>query len=184
MILPVFVYGSPVLRKVATDITPDYEGLKQFIDDMWETMYKSDGVGLAAPQVGRSIRLFVIDGSPMDDDDPAMTDFKKVFINAKITKREGEEWTFNEGCLSLPNIREEIVRPSVIHMGYYDENFVLHKEVFDGLKARIIQHEYDHLEGILLVDHISALKRKLLAGKLTAISKGKVDVSYKIKTVK
>lgn len=151
---------------------------------MWETMYKSDGVGLAAPQVGRNIRIFVIDGSGMADDNPEMHDFKKTFINPKILNQEGEPWIFNEGCLSLPNIREDISRPAKITLEYYDEEFNFHHEDFDGLKARIIQHEYDHLEGVLLVDHISAIKRKLLTGKLNAISKGKVDVSYKIKALK
>ncbi len=184
MVFPIFVYGSPVLRKVAEEITKDYPGLQSFISDMWETMYKSDGIGLAAPQVGRSIRLFVIDGSPMEEDDPSMTDFKKVFINAKIINREGDEWIFNEGCLSLPNIREDVLRKTRITMEYFDEQFNHHIEDFDGLKARIIQHEYDHLDGVLLVDHISAIKRKLLAGKLNAISRGKVDVSYKIKALK
>lgn len=184
MILPIFLYGSPVLRKVSEDIPPDFPNLKSFIDDMWETMYKSDGVGLAAPQVGRNLRLFVIDGSSMADDDPSMTDFKIAFINARIVNKEGENWIFNEGCLSLPNIREDISRPEKITLEYYDENFNFHREEFDGLKARIIQHEYDHLEGVLLVDHISAIKRKLLSGKLNAISKGKVDVSYKVKALK
>lgn len=184
MILPIFLYGSPVLRKVSEEITPDYPNLKSFIGDMWETMYKSDGVGLAAPQVGRNIRLFVIDGSAMDDDDPTMADFKKTFINPKIVKEEGDQWVFNEGCLSLPNIREDISRQEKITLDYYDENFNHFVEEFGGLKARIIQHEYDHLEGVLLVDHISAIKRKLLSGKLNAISKGKVDVAYKIKALK
>jgi peptide deformylase len=184
MILPIFLYGSPVLRKVSEDIPRDYPNLKSFINDMWETMYKSDGVGLAAPQVGRNLRLFVIDGSSMADDDPSMNDFKIAFVNARIVNKEGENWIFNEGCLSLPNIREDISRPETITIEYYDEDFNFHREEFDGLKARIIQHEYDHLEGILLVDHISAIKRKLLAGKLNAISKGKVDVSYKVRVLK
>lgn len=184
MILPIFLYGSPVLRKVSEDIPQDFPNLKSFIDNMWETMYKSDGVGLAAPQVGRNLRLFVIDGSAMDDDDPSMADFKIAFLNARIVSREGEPWVFNEGCLSLPNIREDISRPEKITIEYYDEDFKFHREEFGGLKARIIQHEYDHLEGIMLVDHVSAIKRKLLAGKLNAISKGKVDVSYKVKVLK
>lgn len=184
MILPIFVYGSPVLRKVSEDVPRDYPNLKSFVSDMWETMYKSDGVGLAAPQVGRNIRIFVIDGTAMEDDDQSMLDFKKAFVNPKIISREGDPWVFNEGCLSLPNIREDISRPEKITLEYFDEDFNFHREEFGGLKARIIQHEYDHLEGILLVDHISAIKRKLLAGKLNAISKGKVDVSYKIKVVR
>jgi peptide deformylase len=184
MILPIYVYGSPVLRKVAEDIDKDYPGLQQIISDMFDTMYKSDGVGLAAPQVGKSIRLFVIDGSPFDEDDSSMTDFKKVFINAHITERDGEEVSFSEGCLSLPNLREDVMRPSGVRIQYYDENWQFHDDHFDGLKARIVQHEYDHLEGVLFVDKISALKRKLLNGKLLAITKGKVDVSYKIKIPK
>jgi len=184
MTLPIFVYGSPVLRKVSEEISRDFPNFKSFVEDLWETMYKSDGVGLAAPQVGRNIRMFVIDGSAMSDDDSTMTDFKKAFINPKIISRQGENWIFNEGCLSLPNIREDISRPESITMEYYDENFNFFMEEFGGLKARIIQHEYDHLDGVLLVDHISAIKRKLLASKLNAISKGKVDVSYKIKAVR
>lgn len=181
MILPIYVYGSPVLRKVATDITKDYEGLDNFIRDLWETMYKSDGVGLAAPQVGKSIRIFVIDGSPMEEDDPKLKDFKKTFINARILEREGDEVPFTEGCLSIPNIREEVQRPAKVRIQYYDENWQFHDDVFEGIAARIIQHEYDHLDGIMFVDHLSTIKRRLLAGKLTAISKGKVEVTYKIK---
>jgi peptide deformylase len=184
MILPIYVYGQPVLRKVAVDITKEYEGLTKFIADMWETMYKSDGIGLAAPQVGKSIRLFVIDGSSLQEDDPSLTDFKKVFINTRISELTGEEWGFTEGCLSIPNIREEVQRPSKVRMQYYDQNWQFHDEYFDGIAARIIQHEYDHLDGIMFVDHLSSIKRRLLTGKLTAISKGKTDVSYKIKPLK
>ncbi|MDP4210319.1 MAG: peptide deformylase [Bacteroidota bacterium] len=184
MTLPIYVYGSPVLRKVAADITKDYEGLSTLIANMWETMYKSDGVGLAAPQVGKSIRLFVIDASPMDEEEPALKDFKKVFINARILNREGEEWAFSEGCLSIPNIREDVYRPEKIHIQYYDEKWEFHDEYYEGIAARVIQHEYDHLDGLLFVDHISPIRRKLLTGKLNAIIKGKVDVSYKIKLPK
>lgn len=184
MILPIYVYGSPVLRKVAIDITKDYEGLSAFITDLWDTMYKSDGIGLAAPQVGKSIRVFVIDGSPLEEDDPSLKDFKRVFINARITERDGEEWAFTEGCLSIPNIREEVQRLSRVRIQYYDENWQYHDEYFEGIAARIIQHEYDHLDGIMFVDHLSPLKRRLLAGKLTAITKGKVDVNYKIRVPK
>jgi peptide deformylase len=184
MILPVYVYGQPILRKVAVDITKDYTGLNQFIADMWETMYKSDGVGLAAPQVGKGIRIFVIDGSPMEEDDPNLKDFKKVFINAHMIERSGDDVPLTEGCLSLPNIREEVLRPSKVTLSYYDENWQHHEDTFEGIAARIVQHEYDHLDGIMFIDHISALRRQLLKGKLTAISKGKVDVTYKIKPVK
>lgn len=182
MILPIYVIGTPVLRKVAEDITPDYEGLEQLLKDMEETMYHSDGVGLAAPQIGKSIRVFIIDASPMDEDDETLKDFKKVFINPKIVEFRGERLLFNEGCLSIPTIREDVERESEIRIQYYDENFKFHDEVFDGIKARIIQHEYDHLEGILFTDRLNPLKKRLLKGKLTSVSKGKVDVNYRIKT--
>lgn len=184
MILPIYVYGQPVLRKVAVDITKDYEGLQEFITNMWETMYKSDGVGLAAPQVGKSIRIFVIDTEPFSEDDPSLKDFKKVFINAHITERTEDEVAFTEGCLSLPNIREEVLRPSKVRIEYYDENWQFHDEYIEGVRARVVQHEYDHLDGIMFVDRLSAIRRRLLTGKLTAISKGKVDVAYKIKALK
>ena len=184
MNLPIYVYGQPILRKVAVDITKDYPGLTQFIADMWETMYKSDGIGLAAPQVGKSIRIFVIDGAPLEEDDPKLKGFKKAFINARITERNTEEVAFTEGCLSLPNIREEVFRPSRVRIEYYDENWEFHDEYIEGIAARIVQHEYDHLEGKMFVDHISAIRRRLLNGKLLAISKGKVEVAYKIKAVK
>jgi peptide deformylase len=181
MILPVYVFGSPILRRISVDIDKNYEGLQTFMTDLWETMYKSDGLGLAAPQVGKSIRMFVIDASPLQEDDASLKDFKKIFINARITERSGDEWSFTEGCLSIPNIREEVYRPSKIRIEYFDENWEFHDEYFDGIPARIIQHEYDHLEGLMFVDKISPLRRRLLMGKLTAISKGKVDVNYKIK---
>ena len=184
MIYPIYVYGTPVLRKVAEDITPDYPNLKEFIEDMWETMYFSDGLGLAAPQVGKSIRLFVIDGSPMEEDEPKLKDFKKVFINAKITERVEEEILYNEGCLSIPLLREDVDRPIKIRMEYYDENFNFHDEWFDGMAARVIQHEYDHLEGILFVDRLAPLKKSLLKGKLNSIMKGKFKVDYKVKLPK
>jgi peptide deformylase len=151
---------------------------------MFETMQKSDGIGLAAPQIGESIRLFVINGAPWAEDDESLRYFKKTFINAKIYERSGDDNIYNEGCLSLPGIREEITRKSQIKISYYDENFELHDEEFDGLKARVIQHEYDHIDGILLIDHLPPLKRKLLKRRLTDISKGIVDVSYKIKAPK
>jgi peptide deformylase len=184
MVYPIFVYGSPVLRKVTEEIDKNYPKLKEFIENMFETMQKSEGIGLAAPQVGESIRLFVINGAPWAEDDESLRYFKKVFINAKIYERFGEENIYNEGCLSLPGIREEITRKSDIRISYYDENFEFYDEEYDGLKARIIQHEYDHTDGILLIDHIPPLKRKLLKRRLTDISKGIVDVSYKIKAPK
>lgn len=184
MIKTIVAYGNQSLRKKSEEIEPDYEGLETLIDDMFETMYKSDGIGLAAPQIGKSIRLFVIDASVMADDDPTLDGFKKVFINAQKLDESGEEWEFNEGCLSLPAIREDIKRKEVIRLSYLDENFNPHEEVFDGIKARIIQHEYDHLEGVLFIDHVSPLRKRLLKSKLNAIEKGKVSTNYKIKFAK
>jgi peptide deformylase len=180
MIFPIVAYGHPILRKVAQDIGPDYPGLKEFIDDMFETMYKSDGVGLAAPQVNKSIRLFVIDASHFAEQQPELDGFKKAFINAHITEESGEEWIFNEGCLSVPEIREDVSRKPRIRIEYDDENFVHHNEVYQGIAARIIQHEYDHLDGIMLVDRISPLRKMLLKRKLNDISTGNIDVSYKM----
>lgn len=184
MIYPIYVYGQPVLRQVAREIGPDYPGLAQLIADMFETMKASDGVGLAAPQIGLSIRLFVIDATSMADEDPALKDFRKVFINAKIIERSGEETLFNEGCLSLPGIREDVKRESIVRIQYYDENFQLHDDTFDGFQARVIQHEYDHIEGILFIDRISPLRKKLLKSKLLNISKGIVEANYRIKALK
>lgn len=196
MILPIVVYGDPVLRKVGVEITKDYEGLDKLIADMFDTMQNAKGVGLAAPQIGKAIRLFVVDTFPFveDDDeeeeeDPEFTkeeraflkQFRRVFINAKMLEETGEEWKFNEGCLSIPKIREDVSRPGKIKIEYYDEKFKKHVEEFDGLAARVIQHEYDHIEGKLFTDKISALRRKLISGKLNDISKGKVGADYKIK---
>jgi peptide deformylase len=190
MIFPIVAYGDPVLRKVAVDIDKNYPQLQALIKDMFETMNNASGVGLAAPQIGKSIRLFVIDASPFADkdmdemDNVGSTDlatFKKVFINAKITQEEGEEWKFNEGCLSIPKIREDVLRRPTLKISYYDENFDFHEETYDGIAARIIQHEYDHIDGKLFVDRISALKKQLLTGKLSKISKGQVDTDYKMR---
>ncbi len=177
----VTVYGDPILRHRAKDISPDKENLKEIIENMWETMYYSDGVGLAAPQVGMSIRLFIIDASPYTEDDPNLKDFKKVFINPEIIEINGEEWVMNEGCLSLPEIREDVTRPETVHIRYFDENFVEHDETYSGYAARIIQHEYDHLEGKLFIDYLSPLRKRLLKSKLTSIALGKVQPHYKIK---
>ena len=184
MIKPVYIYGSPILRKVAENITPDYPELKQLIQDMFETMHHSDGIGLAAPQIGLSIRLIVIDASPLEEDDPKLKDFQKVFINAKITERFGETKIYKEGCLSIPQLHEEVEREEKVRIEYYDENFNFHDEVFEGIPARIIQHEYDHLEGVLFTDRVSPLRKRLLKGKLMAISKGKFEVDYKFKLPK
>lgn len=184
MVYPIVVYGSPILRKVSEEISKDYKGLQNLVADMFETMEVSDGVGLAAPQIGKSIRLFVIDASPFAEDDPSLEGFRKAFINPKIVEETGEKWGYVEGCLSLPEIREEIERPSIIKIKYYDENFNYFEETYDGVKARIIQHEYDHLEGVLLIDRVSPLKKKLLKGKLNNITKGNVKAAYKIKVLK
>lgn len=184
MIYPVYIYGSPVLRKVAQDITPDYPNLKQFVADMFDTMYQSDGIGLAAPQVGLSIRVFVIDGSPLAEDDPKLKGFKRAFINAHIVDRFDEMVFYSEGCLSIPGIHEEVERESKVSIQYVDEDFQPHDEVFEGTVARIIQHEYDHLDGILFTDRLSAIRRQLLRSKLNAISKGKFSADYKYRIAK
>lgn len=176
---PILIYGHPVLRKVADDIDKDYPGLQQIINDLFETMYNSEGLGLAAPQIGKPIRIFVIDGTPVAEDEPSLAGFKKAFINAHITEKCGELQPMNEGCLSIPNLREEVNRESHIRIKYYDDNWVFHNEVYDGYKARIIQHEYDHLDGILFTDKVSPLRKKLLKSKLLAISKGKFEADYK-----
>lgn len=180
MILPITAYGHPTLRKVTEEIDKDYPKLNELIENMFETMYHSDGVGLAAPQVNIPIRLFVMDASPMGDEVEEFKDFKKVFINPYIIEEDGDEWSFNEGCLSIPGIREDVKRPSKITIEYYDENWVLHEETYDDIPARVIQHEYDHLEGILFPDRLPALRRRLLKSKLANITKGKIDVNYRM----
>lgn len=179
MTYPIVIYGHPILRKTAADIDKDYPGLDKLIKDLFETMYNSDGLGLAAPQVGKSVRLFVIDGQPLAEDEPELANFKKVFLNAHIKDRTGDPEAMNEGCLSIPNLREEVYRESHIRITYYDENWEYHDEEYNGYKARIIQHEYDHLDGILFTDKVSPLKKRLLKGKLTAISKGEFEADYK-----
>ena len=189
MILPIVAYGHPVLRKVAADITADYPDLPKLIEDMWETMYYSNGVGLAAPQVNRSIRLFVMDSAQifenMKDDEekedyPDEPGIKKVFINPHIIALDGEEWCYNEGCLSIPKIREDVYRAEEVTMKYVDENFQPMEITSNGLTARVLLHEYDHIEGRLFIDHIKPLKRKLLRRKLDDISKGKIKVDYRM----
>ena len=184
MIYPIVIYGSPLLRKVSSEIDLNDPSLKQLVDDMFETMYFSDGVGLAAPQIGKSIRIFVIDGSEMSQDDPTLLGFKSAFINPKIIERTGDKCTWAEGCLSLPKIHEDVDRPEKIRIQYYDENLQFHDENYEGMKARIIQHEYDHLEGILFIDYLSPLRKKILKGKLNDIAKGKVSTAYKTRLVK
>jgi len=180
MVYPIYIYGTSVLRKRAKEIKPDYPGLSQIISNMFETMKVSDGIGLAAPQVGLSIRLIVIDTSEMEDEeDKTLQDFRRVLINPLILWETGDKWSFNEGCLSLPNIREDVERHSKIRIQYYDQNFIFHDEEYDGVKARIMQHEYDHLEGILFVDRINPIRKRLLNGRLQALAKGNSSAHYK-----
>ncbi len=181
MLLPITAYGHPTLKKIALDIDKNYPNLDVIIKDMFETMYFSKGVGLAAPQVDLSIRLLTIDATPYATDYPEVKNFKKVMINAHIIEEEGLEWSFNEGCLSVPDIREDVVRKPKIRIQYVDENFNAFDEVFDGIIARIIQHEYDHLEGILFVERLTSLKKMLLKRKLLEISKGNIKVDYRMK---
>jgi peptide deformylase len=185
MVYPIYVYGSPVLRKKTAEIPPDYPGLGQLIQDMFETMKSSDGVGLAAPQIGLAIRIFVADTSEVEPgegrQEEDLSSFRKAFINPRITRLWGEKWIYNEGCLSVPTLREDVERPEHVRIEYFDENFNHHAEEYSGIKSRIIQHEYDHLEGIMFVDRINPLKKRLINGKLNSISRGKVDIDYKIK---
>ena len=188
MIFPIVAYGHPVLREVAKEITPDYPELDKLIEDMWETMYTSNGVGLAAPQVNRDIRLFVVDSSQVfknqDEEDKGKyadePGIKQVFINAHIKQLDGSDWTYNEGCLSIPKIREDVIRPEEVMIEYVDENFQPKTEKFVGITARIVQHEYDHIEGKLFIDYLKPLRKKMLRGKLNDISKGKLKMDYKM----
>ncbi len=188
MILPIVAYGDAVLKKEAKEIDKDYPKLNELIENMYETMYGAYGVGLAAPQIGLPIRLFLVDTEPFSDDEDLsekdreqMKNFKKTFINAQILEEEGDEWAFNEGCLSIPDVREDVFRKPKIKIQYQDENFETHVEEYDGLIARVIQHEYDHIEGILFTDKLSSFKKRLIKGKLTNISKGKIRIDYKMR---
>lgn len=188
MILPIVAYGDVVLRKKGSNITAEYPNLNALIGNMYETMYSAHGVGLAAPQIGLAIRLFIVDTEPFSTDEDLddqekkyLSNFKQTFINPTILIEEGDEWAFNEGCLSIPDIREDVFRQPKIKLEYYDENFEKHIKEFDGLAARVIQHEYDHIEGILFTDRLSPLKKRLIKGKLMNISKGKVEVDYRMK---
>jgi len=191
MILPIVAYGAAILRKVSDPIDADYPNLTKVIADMWETMYESNGVGLAAPQVNKNIRLFVMDSAQIfeskEPEDEAYVDapgFKKVFINAQVVSTGGVEWVYNEGCLSIPKVREDVLRPAEVTLSYMDENFVAHTETFNGISARVILHEYDHIQGKLFIDYLKPLRRKILQGKLNDISKGKVRVDYKMTQIK
>ena len=188
MIIPIYGYGEPVLRKIGEEITPEYPNLKEVIANMYDTMYNAYGVGLAAPQIGLAIRLFIVDTEPFSDSDDLtpeektqLNGFKRTFINAKMLLEEGEEWGFNEGCLSIPEVREDVFRNEKITIEYCDENFTKKTEVFDGLIARVIQHEYDHIEGILFTDHLTTLKKQLIKKKLQNIMEGKARPDYRMK---
>jgi len=188
MILPIVAYGNPVLKRVADEITSDYPDLSELIENMWETMYAAHGVGLAAPQIGLSIRLFVIDASLFVDEEEmdqeeidTLKDLKKVFVNPIIEEEQGELWSFNEGCLSIPDVREDVSRKEEIVVSYVDENFTPQQLKLKGLAARVVQHEYDHIQGVLFTDHLSPLKKRLIKKRLTSISKGSVSVEYRMK---
>ena len=188
MILPIVAYGAPVLKKEAAEISEEYPNLDQLIENMWETMYASNGVGLAAPQIGLSIRLFVIDTAPFSEDDEldeleaeTLKSFKKVFINPVVIEEDGSLWEFNEGCLSIPDVREDVSRHERIKIHYFDQQFKEQELVLTGLVARVVQHEYDHIEGVLFTDHLTPLKRRLLINRLNSISKGAIQVDYPMK---
>ena len=188
MIYPIVAYGDPVLRKVTVDIDKSFD-VKKLSEDMFETMYNAKGVGLAAPQIGLNVRMFVVDGRPFNegedmkerDKDPSLIDFKKIFINAEILEEDGDDWAFEEGCLSIPDVREDIYRPEYVTIRYFDADWNEHTEEYEGLAARIIQHEYDHIDGILFTDHLNPVKKRMLKNKLAKITKGRVDVDYKMK---
>jgi peptide deformylase len=184
MIYPIVAYGDPVLRKKAEEINRDYKDLTKLVQNMFDTMYHCSGVGLAAPQVGLSIRLFVVDASPFTEDEPEANGFKKVFINPQILDQDGKKWKFNEGCLSIPGIREDVERKETITIRYQDINFETHTETYSGLRARIIQHEYDHIEGVLFTDYLTPLKKQLLKGRLNDIMKGRSDADYRMRFYK
>lgn len=188
MILPILAYGDPILRKKTKEISKDYPKLDELIENMFETMYAAYGIGLAAPQIGLPVRMFMVDAAPFEDDDDIseeerdfLKNFKRVFINPKIVEETGDEWAFNEGCLSIPDVREDVFRKDTITIEYLDENFNKKRETVDGIAARIIQHEYDHVEGILFTDRLSPLKKRLIKGKLSNISKGKIKVDYRMR---
>lgn len=181
MILPIYTYGQPVLREVAQDITPDYPNLKELIQNMYETMDNADGIGLAAPQIGLPIRLVVIDLTPLGEDFPELADFRKVFINPYIEEVDGDDVTMGEGCLSLPGINEDVTRPDIVYVRYMDENFVEHKEKVEGFLARVMQHEFDHLDGMMFIDHINPLRKQMIKSKLNKMLKGQARTHYKVK---
>lgn len=181
MVLPIVGYGSPVLRQQASEIDKDYPELKQLIDDMFETMHQADGIGLAAPQIGKSISLFVVDLSPLAEDDPSLEGYRKVYINPRIVEEIGELVPYTEGCLSVPDIHEDVLRAPKVVIEYYNQQWELVEEQLEGIRARVVQHEYDHLEGVIFTDRVSALKKRLLKGRLANISNGKASPRYKMR---
>ncbi|MBQ5594242.1 MAG: peptide deformylase [Alistipes sp.] len=181
MIYPIVIYGSQILRNESVDITPDYPELKKLIDDMWITLAEAEGVGLAAPQIGKNIRLFIVDCTPWGEDDPTLADYKRVFINPEIYEESEETSLFEEGCLSLPGLHENVRRPVAIRMRYLDENFVEHDEEFTGKPARVIQHEYDHIEGLVFTDHLAPIRKNLIKNKLQKMARGSYKAFYKTK---
>jgi len=184
MILPIYAYGQPVLKKMGVDISPDYENLNELIENMWETMYNAKGIGLAAPQIGKAIRLFLVDTKQMEDEDNDIMGIKQVFINAQIIEESGKEASYEEGCLSIPDVRGDVDRLNTIVIKYLDENFVEHEKTFDGMAARVIQHEYDHIDGKLFTEKLLPLKRRLIKRKLENIKKGKIRSDYRMRFVK
>ncbi len=184
MIYPITVYGDPVLRKLAADVKHDFAGLDKLIGDMFDTMHNADGIGIAAPQIGLDIRIFVIDLTPLGDEDPSLKDFRKVFINPRIVLKEGEQVLMEEGCLSIPGLREDVLRYDTIQIKYLDSDWQEYDEIFTGFSARVIQHEYDHLQGVMFVDYCSPLKKRLLKGRLSDITRGKITTTYRTKTPK
>jgi len=184
MILPIYAYGQSVLKKKAVDIGSDYPGLEKLIADMWETMYHAEGIGLAAPQIGKSIRLFVVDTTVINEKDDEEAGIKRTFINAQKVEETGKEWAYEEGCLSIPDVRGDVDRPDTVTLRYMDENFEEKVETFTGMNARVVQHEYDHIDGVLFIEHLKPIKKRLVKRRLENVRKGKVDVEYKMKFAK
>ena len=183
MILPIYIYGQPVLKQVAAEIPRDYEGLAELVDNMWETMYNAHGVGLAAPQIGKSVRMFLVDTEQLEDEESDHQGIKKVFINAEKIEETGEHWEYEEGCLSIPDIRGDVSRRENLRIRYYDLDWQLHEEEFDGINARVIQHEYDHIDGVLFVEHLKPLKRRMIQRRLDSMRKGILKAEYAVRVL-
>lgn len=181
MVLPIVGYGSPVLRQQAEEIEEGYPDIDKLVEDMFDTMHQADGIGLAAPQIGKAISLFVVDLSALEEEDASLANYKKVYINPRIVEEKGDPVGYSEGCLSVPDVHEDVMRPPVVVIEYYNQNWELVEEELDGIRARVVQHEYDHLEGVIFTDRVSAIKKRLLKGRLVNISKGKIGSRYKMK---